>query len=93
MVEPLPEFGSISLGAELVPCTRRCFQRRFVGTGLLQVHRTEGGQPRFRLTDLERLLQRRFSAHDYLLAQRQLDKVRTRQRVYRQNLAVRNRGY
>ena len=93
MSNTTPEHVSLSLGALLANVTRRCFTRRFVGAGLLAIARTEGGRPHVRLTDLEGLLQRRFSADDILRAERQLDKGRAKQRQYRAALAVKRRGY
>ena len=85
----MPEHVSLSLGALLANVTRRCFTRRFTGTGFLPLSHSAGGRPQVRLTDLERLLARQFSADDILYAERQLDRTRAKQDAYRRNLAAR----
>jgi hypothetical protein len=79
----LPDHVSKSLAAKLARVSRHTFERRFVGTGLVELHRVPRGHARVVLASLARLLGQDIDWDQMLEAERSLDHIRRRQSAYR----------
>jgi hypothetical protein len=66
----LPVLISVGLAAELAGLSRKTFERRCIGTGLVKTYSAPGHFSTVDLASLERALNRTITAEDFLVAQR-----------------------